>query len=177
MSHSSRSFLQQSSHSEWRWPLDLESYDPSPDLTPGEQAALARRSRFPSRLGYWTPLFYQELGRLAEPVRDVLDYIHSKGHARTAVQHVITEELLRHREPFGPGTQRSGDRSWAILGMSVCNANTSLATRAMRSWEWPICSTASLISAVLADSSESPWHSGCSSKIVSMPPSIGFSVS
>ena len=101
MSHSSRSFASAVLASpEWRWPLDLESYDRSPDLTPGEQAALARRSRFPSRLGYWTPLFYQELGRLAEPVRDALDYIHSKGHARTAVQHVITEELLRHKRAF-----------------------------------------------------------------------------
>src|SRR4029453_15720603 len=42
----------------WRWPLDLDTYDRAPALTPIECAALARRARVPLRLGRWTPLFH-----------------------------------------------------------------------------------------------------------------------
>jgi len=110
----------------WRWPLDLDAYDRDPALTPNERAALARRARFPHRFGHWTPLFHQELGRLARPVTDALDYLEIRHErARARVQCRLAQALYREESTYWAwpeGTWRS------LLGTSRRSFNDRAST-------------------------------------------------
>jgi hypothetical protein len=116
----------------WRWPLDLDAYDRAPALTPRERAALARRARFPLRFGHWTPLFYQELGRLTRPIVDALDYLDiDYDRARARVQCLVTRTLQQEQSTYWAWS----DETWRrLIGRSRrsfnANAPTDRASRA-----------------------------------------------
>ncbi|HEY6271647.1 MAG TPA: tyrosine-type recombinase/integrase [Terriglobales bacterium] len=99
----------------WKWPLDLSRYDRNPVLNPRELAALDRRARFPHRFGHWTPLFLEELGRLAMPVIDALDYLSVNGRVRNAVQCILVREIHGHRSSYWAW---SSDQWHGIVGSS-----------------------------------------------------------
>lgn len=91
-------------HAAWQWPLDLAGYDRRPALTRREMAALNRRARFPRRLGHWTPLFHDELGRLTRPVTDALEHLDIRtDRVRATVQRLLTHEM--HRPDRRPSLQ------------------------------------------------------------------------
>lgn len=110
----------------WRWPLDLDAYDRDRALTPNERAALARRARFPRRIGHWTPLFHQELGRLTRPVIDALDYLQiAHERARARVQCRLTDALYREQSTYWAWP----DATWRrLLGTSRRSFNAQTAT-------------------------------------------------
>jgi integrase len=100
----------------WRWPLDLALYNQRPALTRREVAALARRARCPQRLGHWTPLFHDELGRLTRPVTDALDYLQIRHHRlRGEVQRLVTHELHRWQSTYWAWSE---DTWHTIIGTS-----------------------------------------------------------
>jgi hypothetical protein len=114
----------------WRWPLDLDTYDRSPALTPGERAALARRARFPLRFGHWTPLFHQELGRLTRPIVDALDHLRiDYDRARARVQSVVTRMLHQEQSTYWVWS----DETWRhVIGRSQSFADNAAPERAAR---------------------------------------------
>ena len=127
----------------WQWPLDLTRYDRNPILDPRELAALDRRSRFPHRFGHWSPVFLQELGRVAAPVIDALDYLKVDGRRRDAVQCVLAHEMYRDRSSYWAWTP---DQWRGIVGASgasyVAGGAAPDFVRATSCWPWPIsCAT------------------------------------
>ncbi len=93
----------------WRWPLDLDTYDRAPALTPSEHAALVRRSRFPLRFGHWTPLFHQELGRLTAPIVDAFDSLQIDNDARVrACKRSSPVRSTRNNRHTGRGPTKRG---------------------------------------------------------------------
>jgi len=99
----------------WRWPLDLARYNRRPALTRREVAALARRARYPQRLGHWTPLFHDELGRLTRPVTDALDCLQIRHRLRGEVQRLVTHELHRWQSTYWAWSE---DTWHTIIGTS-----------------------------------------------------------
>lgn len=99
----------------WQWPLDLTRYDRNPVLNPRELAALDRRAHFPHRFGHWTPLFLDELDRLARPVTDALDVLKISGQVRSSVQRIFVHEMHRSRSSYWAWTS---DQWHDIVGAS-----------------------------------------------------------
>lgn len=100
----------------WQWPLDLSVYDQGPRLRRGEAAALARRARYPHRVGHWTPRFQEELGRLAPPIIGACDYLEiPTRHVRCSIQHIVTLEMHRRRSTYWAWSE---DVWHAIVGTS-----------------------------------------------------------
>ena len=82
----------------WAWPIDSSAYDQRPRLKRHEVAALARRAKYPHRLGHWTPWFQNELGRLAPPILDAFDYLDIRTRRlRCSIQHILAEHMHRRR--------------------------------------------------------------------------------
>ena len=100
----------------WRWPIDLSTYDQRPRLLRREAVALARRASFPHRLGHWTPLFREELGRLAPPIIDACQHLDIRTRRlRCSIQHVVTLEMHRRRSTYWAWSE---DTWHAIVGTS-----------------------------------------------------------
>jgi Phage integrase family len=100
----------------WAWPIDLSAYDQRPRLMRREVAALARRAKYPHRLGHWTPWFQNELGRLAPPILDAFDYLDiRRRRLRCSIQHVLAEHMHRRRSTYWAWSEET----WhAIVGTS-----------------------------------------------------------
>jgi integrase len=100
----------------WQWPLDLSTYNRRPRLTRRETAALARRAKYPHRLGHWTPWFQEELGRLAPPIIDACNYLDIRTrHLRCSIQHVVALEMHRRRSTYWAWSE---DTWHAVVGTS-----------------------------------------------------------
>ena len=100
----------------WRWPIDLSAYDQRPRLLRREAAALARRAKYPHRLGHWTPRFEEELGRLTAPIVDACDHFEIRTRRlRCTIQHVLTLEMHRRRSTYWAWSE---DTWHAIVGTS-----------------------------------------------------------
>jgi hypothetical protein len=100
----------------WQWPIDLSAYDQRPRLMRREAAALARRAKYPHRLGHWTPRFQEELGRLAPAIIDTCDHLAIRNRRlRCSIQHVLTLEMHRRRSTYWAWPEET----WhAIVGTS-----------------------------------------------------------
>jgi hypothetical protein len=100
----------------WQWPIDLSAYDQRPRLLRREAAALARRAKYPHRLGHWTPWFQGRLGRLAPPIIDACDQLEIRTRRlRCSIQHVLTLEMHRRRSTYWAWSE---DTWHAIVGTS-----------------------------------------------------------
>jgi hypothetical protein len=100
----------------WQWPIDLSAYDQRHRLMRREAAALARRAKYPHRLGHWTPRFQEELGRLAPAIIDTCDHLAIRNRRlRCSIQHVLTLEMHRRRSTYWAWPEET----WhAIVGTS-----------------------------------------------------------
>jgi hypothetical protein len=100
----------------WHWPIDLSAYDQRPRLMRREAAALARRAKYPCRLGHWTPWFQEELGRLAPPMLDAFDYLDIRTRRlRCSIQHVLAEHMHCRQSTYWAWSE---DTWHAIVGTS-----------------------------------------------------------
>jgi hypothetical protein len=103
----------------WEWPIDLSAYDRRPLLLRREAAALARRAKYPHRLGHWTPWFQKRLGRLARPIVDACDHLEIRTrHLRCSIQHVLAQQMRRRRSTYWAWSE---DTWHAIVGTSRVN--------------------------------------------------------
>ena len=103
----------------WEWPIDLSAYDRRPQLLRREAAALARRAKYPHRLGHWTPSFQKRLGRLARPIVDACDHLEIRTrHVRCSIQHVLAQQMHRRRSTYWAWSE---DTWHAIVGTSRVN--------------------------------------------------------
>jgi Phage integrase family len=103
----------------WQWPIDLSTYDQRPRLLRREAAALARRAKYPHRLGHWTPWFQEKLGRLAPPIIDACDHLDIRTrHLRCSIQHVLAQHMHRRRSTYWAWSE---DTWHAIVGTSRVN--------------------------------------------------------
>jgi hypothetical protein len=100
----------------WQWPIDLSAYDQRPRLIRREAAALARRAKYPHRLGHWTPWFQEDLGRLAPPILDAFDCLDIRTRRlRCSIQHVLAQHMHRRRSTYWAWSE---DTWHAIVGTS-----------------------------------------------------------
>lgn len=88
----------------WTWPVEIEGYEQTPQLTPAEQAALqvvaARCSA--GRREWFTPATLPDLHRLLAPIDDVLDVASASKQARRETVRVIAIEMhYRARSYWG----------------------------------------------------------------------------
>lgn len=106
----------------WSWPLNLDQYDRSPELSGTEKVALDRRARFPERLGNWTPLFRKELGRLAQPILDAENFLQCAAPARPRIQSVIVRGMHHFQLTYwGWDTEQ-----WRSVLEKPCSGSSSL---------------------------------------------------
>jgi integrase len=85
----------------WGWPLDLDRYDRSNDLTPAEEDILTRYAEAYRFYRYGRTMdFGQALDRLVKPLNDTLDYTGIRTYFRKYVLLFFLREMAKRRRSF-----------------------------------------------------------------------------
>ena len=84
----------------WAWPVDLEAYDRTAELTPTEREALAALATRRGRHGHWSTRTVRALARLRTPILDVLTITGASENARCGAQAVLVAEMHRRQRAF-----------------------------------------------------------------------------
>lgn len=89
-----------SHQAKWAWPIRVDAYDRSADLTQVEQQQLSSLLSCPGRLWRWTAALRQNLDRLIRPVSDVMGVTGADLETRRILLRVLLLETARRQKTF-----------------------------------------------------------------------------
>ncbi len=111
-----------SHQAKWAWPIRVDAYDRSADLTQVEQQQLSSMLSCPGRLWRWTAALRQNLDRLIRPVSDVMGVTGADLETRRILLRVLLLETARRQKTFWAWTTDE----WAE---TLCPTHTLFAKR------------------------------------------------
>ena len=105
----------QKAQKEWKWPLDLHTYDQGASLSAAELREISILLRHEWRGRYQTTVWIPRLERIVRPILDALILFPSSGQHRSSILRILLAEMLDRRSSLW----RWSPRNW----MTICCAN------------------------------------------------------